>query len=125
MIKIIGIAFIGLLCYRLIVSVKPDIAPLLLISIGAVILLLLSDSIGNLIVSLTSLTDKAGLSNTVFSSVLKIIGIGYITEYASNICNDCSCASIGKKIELSGKITIFIMALPIINNLITIIEDIV
>ena len=122
MIKIIGIAFIGLISYRLITTTKPDLAPLILVAIGATILILLSDTIGKMITSFSELSDKAGLSSTVLSAVMKIIGIGYITEYASSVCEDCSCSSIAKKIELSGKITIFIMAFPIINGIILTIE---
>ena len=123
MTKIIGIAFIGLLCYRLIVSTKPDIAPLVLVAIGATILILLSDTIGTIISSFGELTEKAGLNNTILASVLKIIGVGYITEYASSVCDDCSASSIAKKIQLSGKITIFIMALPIITGIVQTIES--
>lgn len=123
MIKIIGIAFIGILCYKLIKDTKPDLAPLLLIAVGAVILILLSDSISNAITVFLQLSEQAGLSKSVFSALIKIIGIGYLTEYSASICDDLGCSSIGKKIEIGGKITIFTMTIPIITEIIREIGD--
>ena len=118
MIKIIGVAFVGIICYKLIKDVKSSFAPLILVSVGAVLIVLLSDKITEVITVFTGLSEKAGLGGTVFSSLLKIIGIGYVTEYAASVCDDCECTSIGKKIEFAGKLTILIMSLPIINGII-------
>ena len=117
MLKIIGIAFIGVICYKLIKDVKGEFAPVILVAIGASILIALSDKITEAITVFGGLSEKAGLSNTIFSSLLKIIGIGYVTEYSASICEDCNCSSIGKKIEFAGKLTIFVMSLPIINGI--------
>ena len=118
MIKIIGVAFVGIICYKLIKNVKSDFAPLILVAVGAIILILVSDKISQILNVFDGLSKKAGLSGTIFSSLLKIIGIGYVTEYAAEVCDDCDCSSIGKKIELAGKITIFVMSLPIINGIV-------
>lgn len=122
MIKIIGIAFIGIICFVLIKDTKPDLAPLLLISIGAIVLILLSDSISDTISIFLHLSEQAGLTKSVFSALIKIIGIAYLTEYSINICDDLGCSSIGKKIEIAGKITIFTMAIPILSEVIAIID---
>jgi stage III sporulation protein AD len=119
MFRIIGIAFVGVVLYQLIKNTKPDIAALLLIGVGVTLLIAVSDYITDALAAFTALSEQAGLGKTVFSSLLKIIGIGYITEYSVNICNDSGCSSIGKKIELAGKLTIFIISLPIINGIIT------
>lgn len=43
----------------------------------------------------------------MFSLVLKIIGIGYLTEYSSSLATDAGCASIAQKLQFGGKIVIF------------------
>lgn len=125
MVKIIGIGFIGIVCYQLLKNTRPDIATLLTIVIGVIILIILSENIAKVINVFSTLSTQSGLSNAIFSSVIKIIGIGYITEYSANVCIDADCSSIAKKIELGGKLTIFIMALPIINEIIDIIGTLV
>ncbi len=123
MLKIVGIAFVGVVLYQILRNTKSDFAIFVSISVGVVILVLLSDKISQVVNVFNDLSVKAGLSSEIFSSVIKIIGIGYLTEYSVNLCDDAGCSGIGKKIELCGKITILIMALPIINGIITIIGE--
>ena len=118
MFKIIAIAFVGVLVCILMKDIKPELTPLVLIAVGVVILILLSDNIAEILEFFMGLSDDAGLSRSVFSTVLKIIGIGYLCEYSVNVCDDCGCTSIGKKIELAGKITILILSIPIITGII-------
>ena len=60
----------------------------------------------------------------IFSSILKIIGIGYLTEFANGICVDSGAKSIGDKLQFAGKVVILLLALPILENLIEIIAEI-
>ena len=69
------------------------------------------------------IADKSGIGTGLFSGMLKIIGIGYLTEFSANLCDDYGYLSIGKKIQLGGKITIFLMAIPIIGSLVEIIGN--
>ncbi len=120
-IKILGIAFIGTTSYLLLRSTQPQISGLIVVAAGVLILLLLSDPILNVIQTLGMLGENSGLTKTVFSSLLKIVGIGYLTEYSVSLCDDCGCSSLGKKIELGGKIVILLSALPIITQIVDLI----
>jgi stage III sporulation protein AD len=51
-------------------------------------------------------------------TILKIIGIAYIAEFAAQITKDAGQGAIASKIELGGKITILAMAIPILTLLI-------
>ncbi|MBO5102803.1 MAG: stage III sporulation protein AD, partial [Clostridia bacterium] len=55
---------------------------------------------------------------------LKIIGVGYITEFSSNLCADSGNSAVASKILLAGKLVIFVLAIPIITSLIDIIVSI-
>jgi stage III sporulation protein AD len=52
-----------------------------------------------------------------FKILIKIIGITYIAEFASNLCKDAGHASISNQIELVGKLTILCISMPIIMAL--------
>lgn len=121
--KALGVAFVAAVAFGVLRTVKPDAAVFLPIAAGAVILIMLSDGIVEAIRAFSDLADKSGLDGTVYSSILKIIGIGYLTEYASNLCDDAGCSSVGKKIEFAGKITVFLSALPIFSGVLTTIEN--
>ena len=119
--KFIAIGFIGTIMVVTVKNVKPEYSLFIALATGAIILIALSNKILEVINTFTQISDKSGLPPGVFNSILRIIGIGYITEYASSVCEDNECQSIAKKIQLSGKIVIFIMALPIITSIIDIV----
>jgi stage III sporulation protein AD len=122
--KIIGIAFIGIIAYGVIKNIKSDYSVFILLAVSAIILILLSDYLVNAIDVFSQMATKTGINSDIFSSIIKIIGIGYIAEYASSICEDAGCSSIAKKIQFGAKLTIFVMTIPIINSIIELIEGI-
>jgi len=123
--KLIAIGFIGTVGVVLVRNVKPEISVFIAIAAGIIILIALSDKISEVMGLFKNLSDKSGLSASVFSAVIRIIGIGYLTEYSASVCEDNNCSSIGKKIQLAGKVIIFVMAIPVINGIISTIENIV
>lgn len=120
--KILGIAFIGIVCYGIVRNVKSELGVFVLLAVSAVVLILLSDYIVNAITVFSQIATKSGLNSEVFSSIIKIIGIGYIAEYATAISVDADCGTIAKKIQLGAKLTIFVMTIPIITGIIDVIE---
>ena len=124
-VKVIGIGLIGAIAALLLRNARSEYAPMAVIAAGIVILIITLSALSDVIVAFEEIVDKTGLDRSLFSSLLKIIGIGYLTEYSVSLCNDLDCASIGKKISLAGKITIFLTALPIVMSLIKAISSIV
>lgn len=121
--KVIGVGIIGTIIAGLLKNNKSEIGILVIMSTGIIILILILNSLTSVIDSFFDIVDKSGINMSLFSGMLKIIGIGYLTEFSANLCEDYGCASIGKKIQFGGKITIFLMALPIISGLIEIIGN--
>ncbi len=117
LIKIIGIAFIGTILYQVLKKTQTDVAPLTLLATGCLLLFILAEPLTEAVNVFRGLSEKSGLNNGLFSSILRIIGIGYLTEYSSSICEDGGCVSLSKKIELAGKTVILLTALPIFNGI--------
>lgn len=55
--------------------------------------------------------------------LLKMIGIAYLCEFASSLCKDAGYSSIANQIEMGGKISIFIMSMPIMNTLLDTLKE--
>ena len=47
-------------------------------------------------------------------TLLKMTGITYSAEFASGICKDAGYASLGKQIEIFGKLTILAVSMPVL-----------
>jgi stage III sporulation protein AD len=102
---------------------RPEIAVMVSAGTAIIILFMAADYLFNAVSVLSQLSEKAGVNGGLLSSVLKIIGVGYITEFSSGICEDSGNKSIGDKISFAGKIIILIVALPVLTAVIDIISE--
>jgi stage III sporulation protein AD len=50
---------------------------------------------------------------------LKAVGIGYITEFAADTAIDGGQTALSSKITLAGRTLLFIIALPVIKDLLS------
>jgi stage III sporulation protein AD len=97
---------------------KPNFAFLLVVFVGCSIFLFLADKIYEIIQMLEKIAVNANVNMVYLETILKIIGIAYIAEFASQITKDAGQGSIASKIELAGKILILAMAIPILTVII-------
>lgn len=96
---------------------------MLVVFVGCVIFLFLMDQIAEIIQMIETIAQRANINVIYVETILKIIGIAYIAEFASQITKDAGQGAIASKIELGGKILILALAIPIISVIIqTIIE---
>lgn len=58
------------------------------------------------------------ISNIYLSTLVKMIGITYIAEFASGICKDAGYGAIGTQIEIFGKLSVLAVSMPILLALI-------
>ena len=120
-IKIVLIGLVTCLATLIVKPVRNDFAIFIAIAGGLIILFLVLDYVSDIFDVFKSIISTTGLSSNLYKLLIKIIGIGYLIEFAVAICCDTGNASLGDKILLGGKIVIMVMALPIITNILQII----
>src|SRR5699024_4571632 len=118
MIQIVTLGIIASILYLILKDMNETFAFLLIIITGLMIFLSIIDQIGVIIQLINSLGNKANIDGMYLETILKIIGIAYLTEIGANMTKDAGLESVATKIELSGKIVILIMAIPIITAVI-------
>ena len=123
--KIIGIALITCLGTLLIKPTKPDFATIISIVGGIIILLLVLNYLSTIFDTFNSIIEKTGVNKSVFTIILKIVGIGYLTEFTASMCNDTGNGSLGDKVLVGGKLIIMVMALPIVTSILEIIMELI
>ncbi|MDS1030081.1 stage III sporulation protein AD [Bacillota bacterium LX-D] len=115
---IIQIVALGLVATIIIVFLKQSNASAnaLLISaiVGVIIFLTMIGKIGYCIRILQDLANRANVNQYYLGTILKIIGIAYIAEFAAQVCRDAGESSIGGRIEFAAKIIVMVLAMPII-----------
>lgn len=123
--KIIGAGLIVAVLTLIVKSYKPEIAVLLSTMGGVLLLIMIINLFGTVFSSVTDIVKSAGVNVGLFGMLLKIIGVGYITEFASNICVDMQNNSMVDKILLGGKLVILALSLPILKSIIDLIAGLV
>ncbi len=123
--KIIGIGVCGIVINLVLKQYKPEFAILANVCVGLTIFMLVVDGAGQLIENFAYLQNMTGVKVEVVSPILKVIGVGYITEFMSDLAEDSGNKSIANKIVMGGKIAICLLAIPIIKNLISAIISLV
>ena len=118
-VKVIAIAFVGLLAVGVLREIKPSLAAVAGIVTGLAIVYSLLDEFTYIVQSFKELTLIAEIDDALVKTIVKIIGIGYLTEFSAGIAEDYGSQSIAKKIEFGGKICIAVLALPVITGMIS------
>ena len=95
---------------------RPEIAMLISIITVVVIFLFSIEKVGQVIELITNLSDRAGLSREFLGTILKIVGIAYITEFGASICKDIGESAIASKVQFAGKCVILVFGISIIGN---------
>lgn len=117
--EIAKIAAVGLMACVLAVTLKktkPEIAVQISIAAGIIILLMILDYLREAVNFIKEFADsmRGMYEGTVL--VLKVIGIAYIGEFASDALNDAGESAIAKKVDLAGKVIITVMTLPLFKQ---------
>ena len=123
--RLVGIALIGVIVVLVLKTAKPEFAVFATIATGVIMLVTLMTSLSKVILAFDGIVEKSRVDGSVFSAVLKIIGIGYLTEYSSSIATDAGCVSIAEKLQLGGKVVIFLTSISIVTSLVDVVTKLV
>lgn len=123
--KIVAIGLVTTVCVVILKQLKPELAIFAGIAGSLVIIFLILQSIGAVFDDYKVMLDKTGINTGIFSTVLKIIGIGYIVEFSGGLCAEAGVKVVADKILFAGKILILVMCMPVIQNLIEIVLNLV
>ena len=119
--KIISVALITCVACMVVKPVRADFAVLLSIVGGIIIILYMVSYFADIFKIFDSIFHFSGVNSSIYSVVLKIIGVGYLTEFASSVCSDTGNSSLADKVLLGGKIVILVMSLPIVTSILDIV----
>ena len=121
--KIIAIGLITCLATMIVRPIRSDFAVIIAIVGGLIILFMVVNYLSSVFETFRNIIGITGLNSSLYTLLLKIIGVGYLVEFTAGICSDTGNSSLGDKVLLGGKIIILVMALPIITNILKIVME--
>lgn len=111
--QIVGLALVTTIMLLILRQEKPVMAVVLSIVFSVVIFTFMMGKMGSIVNVMRELTRRAEINYFFLATILKILGVAYLGEFAVAICSDAGEQAVAKKVEFASKIIIAVLALPI------------
>lgn len=112
-VKIVGLGIVSGMLIILIKQRKPELAFGLTIATTVMLFLLMMVRIFQVIDFMQALGARAKVDATHMSTVLKIVGIAYVTDFGAQVLKDSGESAVASKVEMAGKVIIILLSVPI------------
>lgn len=123
MLRIAALALCAVALIVLVKNYKPEFGFLAAMACSILLLFLLLDSLRYGFAYIAELYQSLTLGKAYFPIILKVLAIAYITEFTVQLCKDAGESAIASKVELGGKIIIFCVAIPVLQSIFTLVEQ--
>lgn len=119
---VVGAVIVAAVLAILLRSYKPEYALLisLLVSVGVIAIFI--PYVKDILRFLESAARLVSGAKGWVEPVIKSLGVAILTELAGDICRDCGESSMASKVEMLGKVTIIVLALPLATELLNLVS---
>lgn len=93
------------------------------VAVSIVLFLCIVDRLEIFVRTIYEISRYISVDTGYLSTMLKMIGITYISEFSSSICKDTGYQTIAVQIEVFSKLTILAMGMPILLALLETIQE--
>lgn len=111
--QIVGLALVTTIMLLILRQERPVMAVLLSVAFSIMIFLLMMGKLSSIINLMKELSRRAEVNYFFMATVIKILGVAYLGEFAASICQDAGENAVAKKVEFAAKIIIAVLALPV------------
>lgn len=123
MVKIALAGIVAVLCALLLKNEKSEYA--VFISMAGCLLIFLFGiaKLETILTAVDRLKGYMGAGSEYLPILLRIVGITYLAEFASDLCRDAGFSAVAGQVELAGKLTIMAVSLPVLLALLEVLEE--
>lgn len=116
LLQLVGIAFITAIAAILLKGTKPELSLLITVSGGIILLLVGFDMLKGSLTIFHEITALTGIDASFVKILLKMVGIGYLVEFAAGTLTDFGQGALADKLVFVGKIAVLLLAIPILES---------
>lgn len=117
-IRLCMIALVGVSAAMILREWKSDLLPLLRIGVTLLFGFSLIRAVTPLVTFLSEMTEATGVPDSI-PILFKGLGIAVLTQICADIARDCGENSIASGVELTGKVEILLLCLPLITEILS------
>lgn len=122
--KVIAAAMIGACCCLVIRGQSGVLGMLVSLAASVAILAFAVRFLSPFLDLVQSIRDLTGMTDSLTAPVVKVAGIGILTQLAGSVCEDSGEKALGKAVNLGGTILSVYTALPVLHAVIQLMEQI-
>ena len=117
MVRVAMLGIVGVLMALQLKSLKSEYAVYLCLGISLLICASVADRLQVIIDGLLEIQNCLPLEVGYIQTLMKIIGITYIAEFASDLCKDAGYQTVAGQIQIFGKLSVLTVSIPILTAL--------
>lgn len=121
--QIAGLGIVASLILVLLRKERSDLAMGAALTAGLLLFFMILPRISSAISVFGHLASESGLEPLYFGIILKVLAISYVADFAAAICRDAGEELIASRVEMAGKILILISALPIVQEVLSVVRS--
>ena len=125
MIKVAAAAVAAAVCAVVVRKQAPELALVLTVCAGAVILLYCSGALTASMELMDKLVEAGGLSAQVVEPVIKTAGIAIVTRLAADFCRDAKEGGLASAVELAGTALALATVLPLMSAVVDLLTGLI
>ena len=104
-------------------AVKPEYSLLLSLAGTLLIFFYCLGSVSEILQWVQRIQEYLTIDPAYLGTLLKIIGVTYVAEFAANICRDAGEGGVASAVELTGAICALYTSIPVIQAVLILIEE--
>lgn len=113
--QVLGCGFLVLVLWLVLQQYKSSVSVFVVTAFGAIVFLNIAGQLQNVLQTLMRLSEQAGVNVIYLTTVFKIIGIAWLTEFFCQVCRDAGSSALAVKVEFAAKIAILLLAFPVLT----------
>lgn len=121
----VGLLLCGGLLSAILRTQRPELAMCLSLLAGVLVVGLLLRQLSPLWMALRRMTALGGVGESHLGVVLRGAGICLVTQWAADTCRDAGDSALAGKAELTGRILLLLLAVPLYEEILTLILQVV
>lgn len=119
--KLCMLAVTGVCAAMIVKQWKNDFLPLLRLALALLFAVAAIGAASPLVSYLSGLTGRDGMG-TYAEILMKALGIAVLTQCCAELCRECGENGAATGVELTGKVQILLLCLPLINEILSVAE---
>ena len=113
--QVLGCGFLTLVLWLVLQQYKSNLSIFVVIAFGVLIFLSVAGQLQNLLQTLLQISEQAGVNVIYLTTIFKIIGIAWLTEFLCQVCRDAGSSALAVKLEFAAKMAILLPAFPVLT----------